>query len=44
MIGWSIGGRGHWKSGLRKATHSTILALSSSGSDFPWDPGQGHEF
>jgi hypothetical protein len=39
MIGWSIGGRGHWKSGPRKATYSTIPASRSSTLDSPWDPG-----
>ena len=40
MIGWTIGGRVHWKSSARKVTHPiTNPALASLISEIPWDLG-----
>lgn len=41
MIGWPIGGTVHRKSSAGKVSHrSSILALGSLISEFPWDPSK----
>ena len=45
MIGWTVGGRVHWKSSAKNVTHpSNIPALGSLPSEFPCDFGYSLEF